>query len=116
MIRMIRTHLKGEESKVYSLIKQWLTASDFYASVYKQEILTGIRCLNLVSKSSYRLLNSRLLDLLVYDYYVEACKQERVLYPFLLFCTLGLETETEATALTYMQDYARCLLRCIENL
>lgn len=113
---MIWTHLKGEEGKVYSLIKQWLTDSDFYASVYKQETLTGIRCLNLVSKSSYRLLNSRLLDLLVYDYYVEACKQERVLYPLLLFCTLGIETGTEAEALTYMKDYAKCLLSCIEDL
>lgn len=114
-IRMIRTHLKGEEGKVYSLIKQWLTDSDFYASVYKQETLTsGYGNLNLLSKSSYYSLNSNSIDRLVY-YYVDVCKKERFLYPFLLFCTLGLETETEATALTYMQDYARCLLSCIEN-
>lgn len=41
MIRMIRTHLKGEESKVYSSLKQWLTDSDFYTLVYKQETLTS---------------------------------------------------------------------------
>lgn len=116
-IRMIWTHLKGEEGKVYSLIKQWLTDSDFYTLVYKQETLTsGYGNLNLLSKSSYYSLNSNSIDRFVYYYYVDVCKKERFLYPFLLFCTLGLETETEATALTYMQDYARCLLRCIENL
>ena len=117
VIRMIRTHLKGEESKVYSSLKQWLTDSDFYTLVYKQETLTsGYGNLNLLSKSSYYSLNSNSIDSSVYYYYVDVCKKERFLYPFLLFCTLGLETETEATALTYMQDYARCLLRCIENL
>ena len=116
VIRMIQTHLKGEESKVYSLIKQWLTASDFYASVYKQNTITnGYKNLNLLSRASYHSLNSTSINMRTYEYHLDACKHERFLYPFLLFCTLGLETETEAIALTYMKDYARCLLSCIEN-
>lgn len=117
VLRMLRTYLKGEEDKVYLLLKQGLTDSKFYRTVYNQNApISGYKNLSLLSRSSYYILHSRSVDSQVYDHYVGVCKLERYLYPFLLFCTLGLGTETEVTALTYMQDYARCLLKCVESL